>query len=553
MAFFFNSSRSPKAFNRPKSLFPKALWAFILLTNLFSFSQEKPQTIKVSYVTAELVYLDSGKNVGLLVGDLLEVLRNSVKIASLEVTHISENSAACKIRSQTQAPAKGDIAVLQQTSRPARPSEPAVEVTEEAEADSPLPQEQPIARERSASKDLLSGTIGLQWFQFQDQSDRGADYQQPALRLNIKGKELFGKHLGFTIRTRTRRVDSNSQDESNFQNRVYQAAVHYQNPDARLNYSVGRIISSTFSGAGYIDGALLDIKLGKNWTTGAFGGYQPEWKSSDLSTETLKYGAYVHAKYGDFGNGQWASTLGWSSAYHDSEIDREFLFVQNRFTKGSKFQFYQNAELELNRGWRKERTGKSMELSNLYAFARYQFTPGFRLGFSYDDRQNYYTYELQNQDQQFFDDLARKGLKADFQAKFTKRFHVSGFLGQRQRDNDLDESNFYNLHAYWRPGFLANFSFDLTANAFDNPNSEGDNTELRIGRFFGKGRYSLHVSFADYQYDYLFDGSSRESQWLRLESYALWSARWYTHMQLEQSEGDDLDGLRILFLLGYRL
>ena len=531
--------------------FANGLLASVFLLCALTFGQDAP--FKISYISAELVYLDGGKDLGLTLGSRLKVVRDNRTIAELEVTHLSQNSSACAILSQQAAPTPGDTVFWI-----APPTQP--QPTTEAEPAKPSP---PVAKPSSASKSVkprkkrpdrhVRGTIAFQWFQFQDNSGFASDYDQPSLKISLRGQELMGGHYGFTIRTRTRQRANTRTDETEYQNRIYQAAFHYQNPNARINYSLGRLISDTFSGAGYIDGGLLEAKIGGGWKGGVFGGYQPEWQDSDLRTSTTKYGTYLNYLHGDFQTGRWSSTLGWSSAYHESEIDREFVFVQNRYSKGSKFQFYQSAELELNRGWREEKTGKSTELSSLYVFGRYQFTPGFRLGATFDDRQNYYTYELRNRDEQFFDDLARRGLRLDFQGQITKRLRISGYWGQRERKDDTEDSEFYNLYTYWRPKHLAGLTFGLRGTAFENPTTDGESGQLRVGRFFGQGRHMIYLSYADYQYNSKIDGSERNSQWLRLESYFTLGKKWYTSFEVEQSTGDDLDGLRILLALGYRL
>jgi len=514
------------------------------------YGQDAP--FKITYLSNELVYLNGGKNLRLELGDRLKVVRDGQTIAELEVTHLSQNSSACTIVSQQSPPQKGDA--VHWIDPPEPPRESTVEPSQAARpVAKPKSTAEPVETREKRSRRLVRGTIAFQWFQFQDQSEFSSDYDQPALKISLRGNELLGGHYGFTIRTRTRQRANTRSGENEYQNRIYQAAFHYRNPNARINYSLGRIISDTFSGAGYIDGGLFESKIGAGWKAGVFGGYQPEWQDSDFRTSTTKYGTYLNYLHGDFQTGRWSSTLGWSSAYHDSEIDREFVFVQNRYTKGSKFQFYQSAELELNRGWREEKTGKSTELSSLYVFGRYQFTPGFRLGATFDDRQNYYTYELRNRDEQFFDDLARRGLRLDFQGQISKRLRISGYWGQREREGDTEDSQFYNLYTYWRPKLLAGLTFGLRGTAFENPTTDGESGQLRVGRFFGQGRHMVYLSYADYQYTSKLNGSERNSQWLRLESYFTLGKKWYSSLELEQSTGDDLDGLRILLSLGYRL
>lgn len=65
--------------------------------------------LRVRYRSAENVYLDAGAAAGLAVGDRLEVVRDGVEIATLEVVFVAQHSASCRIESESTPVAVGDL------------------------------------------------------------------------------------------------------------------------------------------------------------------------------------------------------------------------------------------------------------------------------------------------------------------------------------------------------------------------------------------------------------------------------------------------------------
>ena len=74
------------------------IFCFILVFYGIGFSQN--ESIKLSstinYVSAENVYLKSGKASGIQVGDKFTVFRNEQIIGHIEVVYVAQNSASCR-------------------------------------------------------------------------------------------------------------------------------------------------------------------------------------------------------------------------------------------------------------------------------------------------------------------------------------------------------------------------------------------------------------------------------------------------------------------------
>ena len=93
-------------------------------------------------------------------------------------------------------------------------------------------------------------------------------------------------------------------------------------------------------------------------------------------------------------------------------------------------------ELDINRDWRKERTGNTISLSSLYLSGFLKFSNQWSTQLSYDNRRNYYYYQYISIADSLFDDAFRQGLRLRINMNALKniRFYLSG--GIRKREND---------------------------------------------------------------------------------------------------------------------
>ena len=64
---------------------------------------------ELTYVSTEGVYLNAGSDIGLRLGDTLEVRRGDRTIATVVINNISSKSAAAVVLAQTEAVQPGDL------------------------------------------------------------------------------------------------------------------------------------------------------------------------------------------------------------------------------------------------------------------------------------------------------------------------------------------------------------------------------------------------------------------------------------------------------------
>ncbi len=517
----------------------------------FSWAQSEFVLVPIKYISAENVYLDGGKAKGLAAGDTVWVLRDNRQIAILLATYVADYSAACRIVEQQSAPGKNDMAkFIKRTAAP--------EKLKPLTVTPGLPGPGTAAGKKSSSSSRqtrVTGNIAAQWYRAEDRSSTRYLYNQPGARLNLRVRNLLAPNYNLDIKVRSRYNDRSYRlntgvPEKEWQNRIYSLALSYDNDEAFLNFRLGRIISNTFSGIGYIDGLLLQQNVSKAFRLGLFAGTQPQWQYARFQSSIQKYGAYINIRHGDYGARRYEGTLAAAGEYHGSTVSREFLYLQNTLNNPS-WDLYQSAEIELNRDWRKAKTGSSISLSNLYLSVNYRILSQLSAGLSLDDRTNYYTYEIRSLADSLFDDAMRYGLRANINWRLSS--HWSGFINGGLRKRETDSQNTYSYAAGLQKTNLSalRLYMNINASGFVNYYSDGYHGSLQVGKTFTRG-HDLSWEYGNYSYLLRQGGGTRSNQWLRMNGSLLLFKGLYTTGQYEYCWGADMPGQRIFAEIGYR-
>ncbi len=517
---------------------------------------QQTKSFRVNYVSAENVYLDAGKMEGLNIGDKLKVQRNGQTVAQIEIVFLADYSASAVVVKQRLPVQPGDIAIPEKM---ATEQETTPEVTPEdtSEVQPEQPPEPPAPEAKKFRRSPFSGSFSLQYYYWNDLDNTNLDFAQPTVRLNIRGRQLWGKEYYLRIRgrlrhnQRERRLNTNA-PESEWRNRIYELSFSYTEENALLNYQFGRIISNKFSGVGYIDGILLQMNTGEKFHTGVFGGTQPQWQYADFQTDIQKYGAYINLLSGGYSSGRLESTLALAGEYHGSTVSREFLYLQNSYYLSGSWNFYQSAELDINRKWRKDRSGNDYSLTNLYLAAQWNVTRAIIIGAIYDNRKNYLTYETRSLADSLFDEATRQGLRGTATFILPGNYRLFGNFGLRKRKTDVENTYSYSA-GLSQPNFLSSGIRIFTNLAgFSNFYTRGFIYSFSTGRNLTRS-VSLDLSIGGYLYDLKASQGSRNNQWSRINLITDFLKRLYFSGQYEYNWGDDVQGHRILLELGYRL
>lgn len=513
--------------------------------------------IQVGYLSAENVYLNSGSADSLAVGDTLEIRHGEQAIAQVEIVFVSEHSASCRIIRADSAIAVGDSAVVirhlaqtesAQTVIPAMDSSRTVATSSDEKKTAPLTLATPMAR--------ISGSVAVSQYYLNDAGPANYDFKQPGMRLNIRAGQLWGADLAFNLRLssyyyqRARSFGGNV-PQNDWRHRVYQASLGYGSSQSPLSFEMGRIVSNKISGIGYIDGLLAQKGFLPRMKLGLFVGVQPQWQYSSFQTSLQKYGTYLNYQSGDYATRLYESTLALAGEYHGGTVSREFIYLQNRAALGNAWNIFQSAELDINRDWRKQKSGQSLTLTNLYASVRGRLAPVVTAGLSFDGRKNYWSYDLRNLADSLFDDALRRGLRADISLGLPARINLFSGVGYNKRGGDSRTAYSYSAGINKSDFIIARAFANLQLAGYTNRYSNGANYSLRLGRYFRRGD-SFSVGYGFYRYKIRQNGEQRANSFLQLNAQFDLIFETCFSGQFEIDRGDDTKGQRMMAELGYR-
>ena len=529
----------------------KYLFVLLLLIGCFSIVLSQEQSIKIKYISAENVYLDAGRDRGLHMQDTLEVRRQNRVLAKLTVVYVADHSASCKIISKANDILPGDQAILVSQSHP----EPKT-LEQPQQTQIQLPAATKKSPSRQSKRKTLQGSISAQAYYWDDQMPSNLDFTQPTVHLNLRATELAGQHLGLYVRTRGRydrrsRGYSTQVPQNEWRNRIYQFYLDYANPDAFVNVKIGRIITNPLSGVGYVDGLMAHANLSSKFKVGALAGTQPEWQYADFQTSIQKYAAFTAYKVGSYQTNYYESTLAFTGEYHGMTVSREYFYLNNQLSWRRFLRIYQSAELDFNRGWRKEKTGQAVNLTNFYYDMAFDIASWMSAGISADRRKNYWTYEYRTIADSLFDVLTRRGIRGQLSFRFAGGHSIGISSGLQKRDTDSQPTYSYTLNYNNSDLLRARWLLNLYTAGFSSALFNGLTSSIRLGKQFGNAfNVSIRYSLSSYQ---IKNGNSRANSAVQVANFWNISSKMFLNYWYEYAVGDDEQGRRVWVEVGHRL
>ena len=530
---------------------------------------QESQDVSVRYRSQDTVYLDNGSRAGLAEGDRLEVTRGGQRIGEIEVTFVAEHSASCKIIEETQQIQPDDrvrpSTAESSSSPPPVAAQEAVETPEIQSADpvatpqsSVYSSPRPVQRSR---RTRVSGVLELGWDSFKDDSEAGLDFEQLSARFNLRMRDIAGMPLHLRVRLRAQdnkraRPFSTGAPKSEKRNRFYEAALVYDPERGRFKAQVGRIAVSPFIAVGYLDGFIGQVRLIPAIDIGALFGSQPVIQDDGFKSIGQKYGAYTRfsALRQAGGHPNLEVFVAGIREEGEQDVSREYVSLETRYTPGGRWSLYQRAELDLNNGWREEAAGTKTQLSNLALTLDTRISQSSRFSISYDRWERYFTDESQSITEELFDNLLRQGLRARYSYSRSRGMGFSVYAGYRDRQGE--DENTASFGGAIRHSNIANWGLMIGGDllGYSNPMTEGFVARLQTSkRFHGGHELALQIGGRMYSSKLFEDMEDRNDQWLRLSGWVELPFDFFARAEFEYSNGDDIQGQRILISAGYRL
>jgi len=531
---------------------------------------------KVRYRTATNVYLDAGRAQGLAVGDRLRVMDGQAAVAELEVVYVAEQSASCKVVSETRPVRVGEVVVPVAAPRAAAPAPDSAATPAPAPAPaatSPTAAYVPPATAAPAAAPWarLRGFASVGYYHVWDQTDTALDFSQFTTRLDLRLDDIGGQPFSVVARLSGRQTSrafelSPQTPQSERTDRLYELALRYAPASDRIGFEVGRVGIYRFVGIGYLDGGIFRFRLLDHLQLGAFGGRVAEIETLNFGGVGSKYGGFVRLlPAGRYGTGGYDVMLAYVRENANGDTSREYLSLESRFGSGRRFWLFERAELDLNHGWRQELTGKSYQFSNVSLSANLQLSTSVTAFAAYDGRRNYRYYQNRDVPSEVFDNLLHQGIRGGLNYTKAGGFGATAGFGMNLKEQDplhpdLNLANAWFANAGVRHANLfAGFAARVDGTGFSNGYTQGGLVTAALGRRL-HGGHSLDLSYGYSFYDIkpaeisplTATTAHRATQWLRLLGRADLGHRLYLQADAEYGSGDDLKGPRGFLELGYQ-
>jgi hypothetical protein len=525
----------------------------------------------VKYRSASSAYLDAGRAEGLDVGDRLRVVAGTTTIAELEVAYVADLSASCKVLSETRPVQAGDVARLVASAARARKTDDG-ETGAASAATSPAtaaPAAPSVASGTRAARSpsrppwgRLRGAASFGYLRSWDHTSSALDFQQRTARLGLGVDDIAGQPLRFRLRARSRqdvraRTLSTRTPQNERADRLYELTLRYEPLGEPVAVELGRIGMYRFVGIGYLDGAIVRLRPRPGVQVGAFGGRRIEIAGSSFDGIGRSYGAFVRlVPAGRYVRGGYDVLLAYARDNAEGDVSREYLSLESSFGNGSRWSLFQRAELDLNRGWRQELTGKGYQLSNISLSGNLRLTRSAWAFLSYDGRRNYRYSRNRLVPEEVFDDLLHQGLRAGVNINRPGGFGATAGFGMSLKEPDprhpeLNIAGAYSFNAGLRHAnlFSSGLSAGLNGSGFTNGYADGGLVSANLGWSLGRG-HMMDLSYGYSLYRVIQTAQSRNTQWLRFLGRAQLTRWLYVLGDLEYDAGDDLEGPRVFLELG---
>ncbi len=528
------------------------LLASVVLLVWGSLIANPSRTLKVTYVSTEYVYVDGGTADGLTTGTHLTIVQKDSVLAELEVAFSSERSAACRIiTAATEIKAGMTVtspgAPDQDTTATAKPADTTAAVAQPAPAPVTVPRVTPT----------ITGSVSVIFDQSIDNTAFGNNLTQSTGRLNLRGRHIGGHDISFSIQMRARhdqrsRPFLNDVGRNAWVNRLYEFYVSYDAKDAPVNFYAGRIPIRRVGSVGFVDGLLVENRIAGSLRSGFYGGAQSKWQYADQTTSLQKYGTYLNYSSGSYATNMLDLTLALSGEYHSATASRELVYSQGRFNRGDRFYISAITEVDVNRGWRMQKVGRTFSLSSVYLDSRLKLTNRLATGLSYDSRENYWTYDIRTLRDSLFDSHLRQGLRARVDYRLFNGYFASANVGTNRRNGDPGQSNSYGFSLSKGAFLFRRSDVNLQYSAFSGLGQSGDNFSARLGSSFLTRNY-VSVGYGFYRFRWSSAVPLRTNTWLELSTRLEFLKNFFLYGLFQENTGDDIKGHRVQLELGHSL
>jgi hypothetical protein len=475
-----------------------------LLLVLTAGAQEAPphRVFRVKYVAEGVVYLDGGRNAGLVEKQLLKVSPAGVdegssrgeqlaaeEVASIRVLSLADASAVCEILSSTREVQQGDVALLLAGADPVPPAEklqrPYLQVVSFTTED-PMEQEMRAAVPRPPLPEInrARGRIGVEYSTLLGHTPTPTQSTTMGLVLRANMTRIGGTYWNFNGYWRgrlNRRDSSQTQSVNDLLNRTYQLGFTYNNPFSSYVAGAGRLYLPWASSLDILDGGYVGLRSEKGTVAGIFAGSTPDPTSWDYSPNRKLGGAFFAIDRGSFDDVHFLSTSGIAISAIDWRAERQFAFTENTLSYRRLFTAYEALQVDVPHSYTAANpAAPSTPVTTTYggvnrSYMTLRFQPHERLAL--DLNHSYFrgipTFDPVLIGTGLLDRYLFQGLSGGARVEVIRRVTVYGNVGRSSRSGDASAS-WNRLYGVTFADFLrTDFRVDARYSQFNSPFGQG--------------------------------------------------------------------------------
>lgn len=489
----------------------KSFLLFILF--VFVFWESKAQNEfkefsgKVSYVTAQNIYIRFDGTTNIELGDTVFIHRNS-QVQPLLIVE-SKSSLSCMGKPLNGVEVSiGDEVVVRAPVAPKKEKEKSAaelkgDSIQKTESKEPAKQK---TKENPYQEKIWGRISASSYSSFS--SATATNSNRFRYNLSLKADHISNSRFSTDVYlTFTHLANDWSAVKDNLFNalKIYSLAVKYE-PGEQSQIWVGRKINSKISSIGAIDGLQYETSL-KNFKFGAVLGFRPDYKDYSVNTNLLEYGGYVSHDYST-NTGSVQTSLALFEQQNNGKTDRRFAYFQHSNSLLKNLFFFISSEIDLY----KVENGNpvsTMSLTSLYASLRFRVSQQLSLYASYDARKNVIYYEtFKSLVDQLLTDANRQGVRLRVNYRPVKFMVVGLTGGYRVRDNDVRATKTFNGFVSFTRVPLVDASITLSGNVMQTSYLDGNIFGVRMYKDLFKGKIYSSLGYRHVDYNFLNSNNS---------------------------------------------
>ena len=528
----------------------------------------------IRYVSGNNVYIDAGRDAGLVEGTKLVLKQDPSKpdadttnsaiepgiVARLTVVAVATTSAVCEVNASKRDLVAGDVISLPDTEVEKIVAKNTLGNTRKYPmvisftAGDPLDEEvrEALPRPPLPEVNQLRGRIGFDISTIRQTDQGGATSNSYGMVFRADFTRIFGTHWNLNGYWRGNLQTNSAASQATIQdliNRTYLMSLTYVNPDSHWTAGVGRLYLPYASSLETIDGAFVDRRLTSNTVAGIFAGSTPDPTAWNYNPNRQIGGLLFNVHGGSFEQFRYSSTTGVGIEMLSWAINRPFVFTENDFSYKRYFSLYHSMQIDsptANPGTAAVSPGLGQSLLSL----RIQVHPRVALELTDTYFRDVPTYDAGLVGTGLLDKYLYQGINGGARIQFPR--HITGYFSLGSSNDSTDPKSSLNklfgvsMSNIWKTGLTADARYSI----FDSAFASGKYTTATLSRDLTDslrlnaqvGRYAYNSSVA----------SNSSSNFLNFLADCNLGSRFFLESMFTIQRGGSLNYNQWTNTLGYR-